>query len=205
MRSATLHEAESGCGTPRTKRAGAVRSAAVRGGAIPPGLPRQSGRHAAAVSWTQSLPANRGLVQGVASMLWLKAFHVVAMVTWFAGLFYLPRLFVYHAEATDALSLARFQVMERRLFAIMTIGAVATVVLGVSLIVALPAYLHMHWLHAKLFLVALLIVYHGYCYQLLREFAAARNVHSSKWYRAFNEVPSLLLVGIVLLAVAKPF
>jgi putative membrane protein len=138
-------------------------------------------------------------------MLWLKAFHVVAMVTWFAGLFYLPRLFVYHADATDAVSLARFQVMERRLFAIMTIGAVLTVVLGVAMIVALPAYLKMGWLHAKLLLVALLIVYHGYCYNLLGDFAAARNAHTAKWYRGFNEVPSLLLVGIVLLAVAKPF
>jgi len=137
--------------------------------------------------------------------VWLKAFHVVAMVTWFAGLFYLPRLFVYHADATDAVSLARFQVMERRLFAIMTIGAVLTVVLGVAMIVASPAYLKMGWLHAKLFLVALLIVYHGYCYKLLGDFAAGRNAHSSKWYRGFNEVPSLLLVGIVLLAVAQPF
>jgi putative membrane protein len=138
-------------------------------------------------------------------MLWLKAFHVVAMVTWFAGLFYLPRLFVYHADATDAVSLARFQVMERRLFAIMTIGAVLTVVLGLAMIVTFPAYLQEHWLHAKLFLVALLIVYHGYCYKLLRDFAAGRNAHTSKWYRGFNEAPSLLLVGIVVLAVAKPF
>jgi putative membrane protein len=138
-------------------------------------------------------------------MLWLKAFHVVAMVTWFAGLFYLPRLFVYHADATDAVSLARFEVMERRLFAIMTIGAAATVLLGLALIVALPAYLKMGWLHAKLLLVALLIAYHGYCYKLLRDFAAGRNAHGSKWYRGFNEAPSLLLLGIVVLAVAKPF
>jgi len=138
-------------------------------------------------------------------MLWVKAFHVVAMVTWFAGLFYLPRLFVYHADATDTLSLDRFRVMERRLFAIMTIGAVATVVLGVLMIVALPAYLTMGWLHAKLALVVLLIGYHAWTYKLLRDFAAGRNRHSSKWYRGFNEVPSLLLVGIVVLAVAKPF
>jgi putative membrane protein len=138
-------------------------------------------------------------------MLWLKAFHVVAMVTWFAGLFYLPRLFVYHADATDAVSLERFVIMERRLFAIMTIGAAATLAFGAAMIVALPAYLTMHWLHAKLALVALLIAYHFYCYELLRDFAAARNSHSSKWYRGFNEVPSLLLIGIVVLAVAKPF
>jgi len=138
-------------------------------------------------------------------MLWLKAFHVVAMVTWFAGLFYLPRLYVYHADATDTVSLERFLIMERRLFAIMTIGAVATVVLGVWMIVALPAYLTMGWLHAKLSLVVLLIGYHFWCYRLMRGFAAGRNRHSSKWYRGFNEAPSLLLIGIVVLAVAKPF
>jgi putative membrane protein len=138
-------------------------------------------------------------------MLWLKAFHVVAMVTWFAGLFYLPRLYVYHADATDTVSLERFLIMERRLFAIMTIGAVATIVLGVWMIVALPAYLAMGWLHAKLTLVVVLIGYHVWAYKLMRDFAAARNRHSSKWYRGFNEAPSLLLIGIVVLAVAKPF
>lgn len=138
-------------------------------------------------------------------MLWLKAFHVTAMVTWFAGLFYLPRLFVYHADATDAVSVQRFQIMERRLFAIMSIGGVATVALGLWMIAAEPGYLAMAWLRAKLFLVALLIVYHGYCYRIMQRFAAGHNLHSSKWYRVFNEAPSLLLVGIVLLAVAKPF
>jgi putative membrane protein len=127
------------------------------------------------------------------------------MVTWFAGLFYLPRLYVYHADATDGLSLQRFLIMERRLFAIMTIGAVATVAFGFWMIAALPAYLTMGWLHAKLGLVVLLIGYHYWLYKLLREFAAARNRHSSRWYRAFNEVPSLLLIGIVVLAVVKPF
>jgi putative membrane protein len=138
-------------------------------------------------------------------MLWLKAFHVVAMVTWFAGLFYLPRLYVYHADATDALSLDRFRLMERRLFAIMTIGAVATAVLGVWMIIAFPAYLTMGWLHVKLALVLVLIGYHAWVYKLLRDFAAGRNRHDSKWYRAFNEVPSVLLIGIVVLAVVKPF
>ncbi len=138
--------------------------------------------------------------------LWLKAFHVVAMVTWFAGLFYLPRLFVYHADTTDEISLRRFEVMERRLYAIMTIGAVATVILGILMIIGSPAYyLALHWLHAKLFLVAILIGYHLYCRKLVRDFAAGRNTHASKWYRGFNEVPSVLLIGIVILAVAKPF
>jgi protoporphyrinogen IX oxidase len=138
-------------------------------------------------------------------LLWLKAFHVIAMVTWFAGLFYLPRLFVYHADARDTLGAQRFRIMERRLFAIMTVGAVATVVFGAAMLVAAPAYLALGWLHAKLALVALLIAYHVYCYKLIRDFASDRNVHTARWYRVFNELPSLLLVGIVILAVVKPF
>ena len=137
-------------------------------------------------------------------MLWLKAFHIIAMVTWFAGLFYLPRLFVYHADTRDALSSERFCIMERRLFAIMTVGAVATLAFGAALLAAAPGYLVMPWLHAKLALVALLIGYHGYCYRLNRAFAQGRNVHTGKWYRVFNEIPSLLLIGIVVLAVVKP-
>jgi len=137
-------------------------------------------------------------------MLWLKAFHVIAVVTWFAGLFYLPRLYVYHADANDSISLERFKIMERRLFAIMTIGAVATVGLGAAMVVAAPIYLTMTWLRIKLLLVLLLIAYHLSCYKLMGEFAENRNVHSAKWYRGFNEVPSLLLIAIVLLAVLKP-
>ena len=138
-------------------------------------------------------------------MIWLKAFHVIAMVTWFAGLFYLPRLFVYHADATDAPSLERFEIMERRLFALMTIGGAATIVLGVLMIVAAPAYLDMGWLHVKLSLVALLIAYHVYCRRLMRDFVRRRNTRSARWYRAFYEIPSLLLIAIVVLAVVKPF
>ena len=138
-------------------------------------------------------------------MLWLKAFHVVAMVTWFAGLFYLPRLYVYHADAGDWISVERFRLMERRLFALMTIGGLATIVLGVAMVVAAPGYLRMGWLHVKLTLVLLLVVYHAFCYKFLRDFAHDRRAHTAKWFRIFNEVPSLLLVGIVVLAVVKPF
>lgn len=138
-------------------------------------------------------------------MLWLKAFHVVAMVTWFAGLFYLPRLFVYHADAEDSVGEARFRIMERRLLAIMTIGAIVTVGLGILMLILVPAYLAMGWVHAKLALVACLILYHAYCHKFTRDFAHRRNTRSSKWYRMFNEVPSLLLIGIVVLAVVKPF
>jgi putative membrane protein len=138
-------------------------------------------------------------------LLWLKAFHVMAMVTWFAGLFYLPRLFVYHADARDPPGIERFHIMERRLFAIMTVGAVATLVFGIAMLVAFPPYLSMGWLHVKLALVALLIAYHGYCYKLMRDFAQNRNAHTARWYRLFNELPSLFLIGIVALAVVKPF
>ena len=137
-------------------------------------------------------------------MLWLKAFHIVAMVTWFAGLFYLPRLFVYHADVADEPSMQRFRIMERRLYALMSIGAAATVGLGVSMIAVQPGYLAMPWLHAKLALVALLIGYHAYCYRLVRQFATGANRHSAKWFRVFNEVPSLLLIGIIVLAVIRP-
>jgi putative membrane protein len=137
-------------------------------------------------------------------LLWLKALHVIAMVTWFAGLFYLPRLFVYHADAQDSIGAERFRLMERRLFAIMTIGAGATLLFGIAMLTVAPAYMTMGWLRAKLVLVALLIVYHLYCYKLTLDFARNRNAHTSRWYRGFNEVPSLLLIGIVILAVVKP-
>ena len=138
-------------------------------------------------------------------MLWLKAFHVIAVITWFAGLFYLPRLYVYHADAKDSISIERFKVMERRLFGIMTIGAVAGVGLGLAMLAAAPAYLTFGWLRIKLLFVLLVIAYHLICYKLMREFAENRNAHSARWYRGFNEVPSLLLVAIVVLAVVKPF
>jgi putative membrane protein len=137
-------------------------------------------------------------------LLWLKAVHVMAMVTWFAGLFYLPRLFVYHADASDQIGVERFRIMERRLFAIMTVGAVATLVFGTAMLVAFPPYLAMGWVHVKLALVALLIAYHGYCYKLMRDFAQNRNARTARWYRLFNEVPSLFLIAIVALAVVKP-
>jgi putative membrane protein len=140
-----------------------------------------------------------------AHILWLKAFHVVFVVTWFAGLFYLPRLFMYHATASDALSIERFKVMERRLFAIMSIGATLTVLFGVLMLLAIPAYRQFGWLHAKLTLVVLLIGYHAWCGALLRAFAKDRNTHSQRWYRWFNEVPSVLLIAIVILVVVKPF
>lgn len=137
-------------------------------------------------------------------MLWLKAFHVVFVVTWFAGLFYLPRLFVYHSTTTDVIGIERFQIMERRLFAIMTIGAVLASAFGVALIIVAPAYLQFGWLHFKLALVALLIGYHIWCYRLMVALRDGRNAHSQRWYRWFNELPTVLLIGIVVLAEVKP-
>ena len=139
------------------------------------------------------------------ALLWLKAFHVIAMVTWFAGLFYLPRLFVYHADTGDWISVERFRVMERKLFILMTIGGLLTVLLGAAMIVAAPGYLKMGWLHVKLTLVALLLIYHLACFKFVRDFAHDRKTHSARWFRFFNEVPSVLLIGIIVLAVVKPF
>jgi putative membrane protein len=138
-------------------------------------------------------------------MLWLKAFHVVFVVTWFAGIFYLPRLFIYHAAATDALGIERFQTMERRLFAIMTIGASLALLFGLSMIAVTPALLATGWLRVKLALVAALIAYHVWCYRLMSDLRAGRNRRSPTWYRVFNEAPALLLIAIVILAVVKPF
>lgn len=138
-------------------------------------------------------------------MLWLKAFHIVFVVTWFAGLFYLPRLFVYHATATDPTGIERFKVMERRLLAIMTIGGLLAAIFGISMIALSPTFLDIGWLRLKLVLVAALVGYHVWCGSLVRTFRADRNRHSERWYRLFNEAPSLLLIAIVVLAVVKPF
>jgi putative membrane protein len=140
-------------------------------------------------------------------MLWIKGLHVIFMVTWFAGLFYLPRLFVYHADARDEISHARFLVMERKLFAIMTIGAVVTAVFGFWMLAdyAWSAYRASGWLHTKLALVGALVVFHLYCLKIMREFRAGSAQHSHVFYRWINEIPALLLIAIVLLAVVKPF
>jgi len=140
-------------------------------------------------------------------MIWVKALHVIFMVTWFAGLFYLPRLFVYHADAKDPASHDRFLVMERKLFAIMTIGAVLTAVFGLWMLAdyAWAAWSGSGWLPTKLVLVAALVVFHLYCLKIMREFRRGTARHSHVFYRWINEIPALLLIAIVLLAVVKPF
>jgi putative membrane protein len=137
-------------------------------------------------------------------MLWVKALHVIFMVTWFAGLFYLPRLFVYHADCRDDTGHQRFLVMERKLYAIMTLGGVLAAVFGFWLLFQWHWPLTEGWLQAKLVLVAALVAYHLYCGRLVRQFRAADNRHSGAFYRWFNEFPALILVAIVLLAVVRP-
>lgn len=140
-------------------------------------------------------------------MLWIKGLHIIFMVTWFAGLFYLPRLFVYHADSTDQTSHQRFLIMERKLFAIMTIGALLTAAFGVWLLVdyAWNAYASSGWLQLKLLLVTLLIAFHIYCGVIINRFRKQKNRHGHVFFRWINEVPVILLIAIVLLAVVKPF
>ena len=138
-------------------------------------------------------------------MLWVKSLHLIFMVTWFAGLFYLPRLFVYHALATDRVSIDRFKLMERKLFwGIMTPGAALTIALGVWLWLGWFRGAS-GWFHAKVALVALLVGYHLWCWRLMQAFAAERNRRSHLWYRWFNEVPTVVLFATVILVVLKPF
>ena len=138
--------------------------------------------------------------------LWLKALHIVAIVCWFAGLFYLPRLFVYHAMSEDAISRNRFQVMERKLYrGIMIPSMIATLAFGIGMIALNPALFSGGWLHAKLALVVLLIGYHHMCGAQLKRFARNENTRSHVFYRWFNELPVLLLLAIVILVVIKPF
>lgn len=137
-------------------------------------------------------------------MLWIKALHIIFMVTWFAGLFYLPRLFVYHAMSDDRPSIERFKVMERKLYyGIMTPGAVLTIVFGVWL--WLGYGFSGGWLHAKLALVLGLIAYHLYCGRLLADFKQERNRHGHVYYRWFNEIPVVILIAAVVLVVVKPW
>ncbi|MFK8032236.1 MAG: protoporphyrinogen oxidase HemJ [Gammaproteobacteria bacterium] len=138
-------------------------------------------------------------------MLWVKAFHIIFVVSWFAGLLYLPRLFVYHADTTDQAGHNRFVIMEHKLFIIMTIAAILASILGLSLLTILSAYMTMGWMHAKLALYLLLLAYHFYCWKLKAEFARGSNTRSGRWYRLFNEVPALILIAIVILVVVKPF
>lgn len=139
-------------------------------------------------------------------MLWVKAFHIIFMVTWFAGLFYLPRLYVYHANAEDSISQERFKIMEQKLFwGITTPGGIITIVLGVWLInMTGSQILSTTWFQIKLVIVLFLVIYHIWCGKLLLDFKNNNNQHSHTWYRAFNEVPVFALIAIILLVELQP-
>ena len=138
-------------------------------------------------------------------MLWIKALHVIFVVSWFASLLYLPRLFVYHCEVTDEAGHARFATMERKLHGIGNIAMLGTWVFGIWMLTLEPAFLHMGWLHAKLTLVLLLSGYQGWLKASVRKFAARQNTRSPRFWRFMNEVPALFLVAIVILVIVKPF
>ena len=138
-------------------------------------------------------------------MLWIKAFHLIFVMAWLAGLLYLPRLFVYHAMSEDRPGRERFALMERKLFAITSIGGAGALTFGLWMLYRYtwPAYHDALWLHLKLALAALLIAYHFYCAKLMREFRLGMRVRRPVYYRVINEIPALLMVAIVLLAVLK--
>ena len=138
-------------------------------------------------------------------MLWVKSFHIIFMVTWFAGLFYLPRLFVYHASSEDRISIDRFKVMERKLFwGIATPRGIITIALGFWLIEISGFSYSALWLQAKLAVVGVLVLYHIWCGKLVLDFKLDRNRHTHVWYRLFNEFPVLILIAVVLLVELKP-
>jgi len=138
--------------------------------------------------------------------LWLKALHVIFMVTWFAGLFYLPRLFIYHAMDENKQSFELFKVMEKRLFGIMTIGALLTVLFGTAVLVMNWSYfMSTIWFPVKFLFVLALFGYHYWCYRIMLEFRQERNQRSHVWYRWFNEAPALALIVIVIMVIVRPF
>ena len=139
-------------------------------------------------------------------MLWIKAFHIIFVISWYAGLLYLPRLYVYHADCGDEPGRERFKIMERRLFGIMTIGLVGALVFGLWMLhaYALQAYATTIWLWVKLALTAGLIGFHGYCWKWMRDFRVDENRHTPRFYRMINEIPALALIAIVIGVVVKP-
>jgi putative membrane protein len=133
--------------------------------------------------------------------------HIIAMVCWFAALFYLPRLFVYHSMSSDQISIERFKIMERKLYkGIANPSMIVTIFMGIALFYTNPDYyISATWFQIKLFLVILLIIYHFKCLNLMRQFQNNKNTHSHVFYRWFNEIPVIMLIGTVILVAVKPF
>ena len=139
-------------------------------------------------------------------MIWLKAFHIIFVITWFAGLFYLPRLFVHHALSEDSATKERLKIMERKLYRFTTPSMAITIILGAGLLIPnWNIYASFAWIYIKLAFVVLLIAYHIWCGKMVKTFAADENTKSHVWYRWFNEAPVLALFVIVILVVVKPF
>lgn len=140
-------------------------------------------------------------------LLWLKAFHIAFMVAWFAGIFYFPRLLIYHTQSNEIAVHQQLKIMQRRLLFFITPFAILTTILGIALIAQYPTewFKQSGWLHAKLSLVCILIAYHAYCFKLLADFKLDKNKRSTTFYRWFNEFPVILLFAIIILAVVKPF
>lgn len=154
------------------------------------------------------MPATQITPETSIVILWLKAFHIIFMVTWFAGLFYLPRLFVYHAGASDELSNERFKIMEHKLYYyITTPGAIITILLGFALIGVYghQVLIEWHWLQVKLLMVAILVGFHLYCGRIVKAFKNDANTHSERFFRMFNEIPVVPLIVIIIMAVVRPF
>lgn len=139
-------------------------------------------------------------------MLWIKAFHIIFVIMWFVGLLYLPRLFVYHAMTQDAISNTRFKIMEKKLYALTTFAGIFAIIFGIWLVsFNYHGYMQALWLQLKLGLVLLLVIYHVFLGKCLRDFKYDRNRYGHVFYRVINEVPAVVLVGVVLLVVIKPF
>jgi len=141
-------------------------------------------------------------------VLWVKSFHIIFVVAWFAGLFYLPRLFVYHTRVApdEPAAEERFKLMERKLFGIMTVGGAGALAFGLWLLWGSGAdyFGSGWWMHAKLALVALLVAFHAWCWSLMHAFRAGRNRHGERFYRIINEIPAVVLIGAVLLVEVGP-
>lgn len=140
-------------------------------------------------------------------MLWVKAFHIIFVITWFAALFYLPRLFVYHCQSKDTISINRFKIMEKKLFSIiMTPSAILTVFSGLWMLVYSPKYdIYPGWMKTKMILVIVLLLFHLACFYHMIKFRSNQNAFSEIYFRVFNEVPSVILISIIILVVVKPF